>query len=132
MTKHWLPPLLNEIADVAGVDAAIALAKLRGGSRISIPKTASDDHWITVAVGREAADAICAHFSGGGDGRVQVDLPLGPTSAQAGIRRAIDAMLEEGRSADDIARTLRVHRSTVFRRAAARGASDDQPDLFDR
>ena len=55
MSYDWLPPLLAEIAEVAGLDAALALASARGGSRITIPAHPRADHWFARAVGMEAA-----------------------------------------------------------------------------
>ena len=39
-----LPPLLNEIAEVAGVVAALAIAEARGGTRVHLPARAPDGH----------------------------------------------------------------------------------------
>lgn len=131
MNFDWLPPLLAEIAEVAGLDAALALAEARGGSRITIPAYPRPDHWFAQTVGAEAAAKISKHFRVGNSGAV-VELPVGPSGAQAATRRRIDAMLRQGVSADRIAREVRVHRTTVFRRKAT--MDDDDPRqgrLFD-
>lgn len=131
MSYEWLPPLLAEIAEVAGLDAALALAEARGGSRITIPAYPRADHWFAQTVGMEAAKQISDHFRVGNSGAV-VELPVGPSGAQAATRRRIDAMLRLGVSADRIAREVRVHRTTVFRRKAS--MDDDDPRqgrLFD-
>ena len=131
MSYDWLPPLLAEIAEVAGLDAALALASARGGSRITIPARPRPDHWFAEAVGMEAAQLIADHFRVGNSGAV-VELPVGPSGAQASTRRRIDEMLRRGVSADRIAREVRVHRTTVFRRKAS--IDDDDPrqgSLFD-
>ena len=138
MSYSWLPPLLSEIAEVAGLEAALAMADARGGSRVSIPARASDDHWLVVTLGREAADRICAHFRAGYGGSV-IDLPLGPSSSANATRRSVDRMIRAGASANQIALAVRVHRSTVFRRKGKLQKSQpgkdqpgkDQPDLFD-
>ena len=136
MSYSWLPPLLNEIADVIGVDAALALADARGGSRVSIPAKANDKHWLVKTLGREAADKLCDHFRAGYGGS-QFDLPLGPKSPLNALlhsnQRKIDEMLDAGVRPDEIARTLKVHRTTVFRRQAlVRTPKPKERDLFSR
>lgn len=66
MSYDWLPPLLAEIAEVAGLDAALALAEARGGSRITIPARPRPDHWFAQTVGMEAAEKIAAFYRVGG------------------------------------------------------------------
>ena len=130
MSGDWLPPLLREIADVAGEEAALRIAEARGGARVFIPAQAAPDHWLTQAVGPEAAAAICAHFRAG-EGGLSLDLPLGPHSAARRTARRVDEMIREGVPANEIARQARVHRTTVFRRKAAmEGGDDRQGELF--
>ncbi|HRM73257.1 MAG TPA: helix-turn-helix domain-containing protein [Paracoccus sp. (in: a-proteobacteria)] len=131
MSYDWLPPLLAEIAEVAGLDAALALAAARGGSRITIPAHPREDHWFTRAIGKEAALRLSDHFRVGNSGAV-VELPLGPAGIGASTRRRIDELLRQGVSADRIACTVRVHRTTVFRRKASLDQDDPrQGKLFD-
>lgn len=80
MSYDWLPPLLAEIAEVAGLDAALAMADARGGSRITIPARPRPDHWLVQAVGVDAAKLIADHFRVGNSGLI-VELPVGPTGA---------------------------------------------------
>lgn len=127
MRYDWLPPLLAEIAEVTSLDAALALAERRGGSRISIPAKMQADHWIAQTIGIAHASALAEHFRGG-NGGAQLDLPVGLASQ---ARKRIDALLDQGVSADQIAAQLRVHRTTVFRRKAALATKDDrQGSLF--
>ncbi len=138
MSYSWLPPLLAEIAEVAGLDAALALAEARGGSRITIPARPRPDHWFAQTVGMEAAEKIAEYYRvgyGGAQGAT-VTVPVGPDGGTARAlrlqRSKIDAMIREGLSADRIAREVRVHRTTVFRRQAALGRRDTrQGKLFD-
>lgn len=137
MSFSWLPPLLNEIADVAGVDAALALADARGGSRVTIPAKLKADHWLNEVVGPEAAEKLCKHFRVGLERQkgAQLDIPLGPKSPLNSLlhtnQRKIDEMLSAGIRPDEIARTLKVHRTTVFRRQALlRDPPPKTPDLF--
>ncbi len=136
MSYSWLPSLLAEIAEVAGLDAALALARARGGSRITIPAAPGKGHWLCKLVGREAALALAEHFAtSDGVSRRRgaiLELPVGPVGAHAQVSRRVDAMIRAGVSADEIARTVGVSRRTVFRR---KGRSDldcpSQLRLFD-
>lgn len=58
-----LPSVLREIAEVAGLDAALQLAREHGGTDISIPRKVHADHWLVRCVGSAAAQKICQHFS---------------------------------------------------------------------
>lgn len=102
MGNHWLPALLAEIADVAGLDAALAIAEARGGTEVYIPPSAPDDHWLTETAGAAAAEAICAHFAGNGRG-CRIEIPLGPKGAAARLRRQVDRMIADGKSEREIA-----------------------------
>jgi len=125
----WLPALLAEIAQVAGLDAALKLAEARGGTEIYVPAEAPDGHWLVETVGRPAADAICGHFMGGGRG-TRLELPLGPAGTAAQIRRRVDRMISEGKSEREIAlATGYTGRGVRLRRAKARSGSE-QDDLF--
>ena len=117
MSYGWLPGALAEIAEVAGLDAALKLAEARGGTEIYVPARAGDDHWLVATVGREAADVICRHFGirpptdRGDRGRdyrdsnrgVRVSLPLGPRGSIRKIRATVERMIGEGRSTNEIA-----------------------------
>ena len=138
MSYTWLPPLLAEIAEVAGLDAALALAEARGGSRITIPARPRPDHWFARAVSMEAAEKIAEYYrvGYGGTKGATITVPVGPDGGTARAlrlqRTKIDAMIREGLSADRIAREMRVHRTTVFRRQAALDRRDTrQGNLFD-
>lgn len=125
----WLPALLAEIAQVAGLDAALKLAETRGGTEIYVPAEAPDGHWLAEAVGAQAAAAICAHFTGSGPG-CRLELPTGPAGTAAQIRRKVDRMIAEGKSESQIALACGyTGRGVRMRRAKAR-ASLDQEDLF--
>lgn len=136
MSYSWLPPTLAEIAEVAGLDAALAMADVRGGSRISIPSDPPEGHWLVNAVGMDLAQEICSHFSTGygGKGGAVFDLPLSPNLDLVKRRKRIDQLIADGVSADKIAVETRTHRTTVFRRQAKLRAGEDlpkHPDLFD-
>lgn len=124
----WLPAKLAEIAQVAGLDAALRLAEARGGTEVYIPAHAPDGHWLVEAVGREAADAICAHYAVGETQKSgwRMELPLGPVGTAAQIRRQVDRMISEGRSEREIAlATGYTGRGVRMRKAKARIGDDD-------
>jgi len=115
-----LPPLLAEIAQVAGPVAAAQLAKARGGTECYIPARAPDDHWLVQCVGRAAADRLCKHFAAQIDGDadrsrhgVKIVLPLGESGSRVESRRRARQALEEGKSLSEAARHAGVHQRTV-------------------
>lgn len=127
-----LPAVIAEIAEVAGTDAAWALAVERGGREVFIPAKSPDDHWLSKLVGADAADAICKHFSVNGSG-VSILIPMART---ARTRTQMAKALAEGKSVSETAGRLGVHERTVYRakrRARRRGAQSEaegQGDLF--
>ncbi|MFZ5747163.1 MAG: helix-turn-helix domain-containing protein [Pseudomonadota bacterium] len=121
-----LPGVLAEIAAVAGVDAALAIAEARGGTQIYIPPAPDADHWLARLVGHDAARAIADKLTCGVGG-MRVDLPLGPKGHAARIRAEVDRMIHAGRSERDIALATGYTIRGVRRRAAKiRTARDDR------
>ncbi|EAU40181.1 hypothetical protein FP2506_11512 [Fulvimarina pelagi HTCC2506] len=130
-----LPALLEEIAEVAGEEAAMKLAAAHGGTRRYIPGDASDGHWLPRLVGREAANRICAHFSHmdeqGNPVGQQVLLPLGATGSLRDARRRAAKCIANGGSAADAARAAGLTERTAYRiRRRMKAADDRQGDLF--
>ncbi len=124
MSQVRLPKLLAEIAEVAGLDAALKLAAARGGTEIYVPRRASEDHWLAATVGMEAAERICRQWSA-----ERIMLPVG-TTAQA--RATVDRMIADGRSVTEIALACGWTTRGVERRRAKRrsGGDDRQGNLF--
>lgn len=121
-----LPQTLQEIARVAGVPAALALSRDKGGSVVYIPADPADDHWLIGCVGAEAARAIAAEF-----GNCRVLIPLAGNRFYARAARAAALMIEEGASTSETARQLGIHVRTVFRhKKRMRSDDDDQGALF--
>ncbi|WP_160296751.1 helix-turn-helix domain-containing protein [Sphingomonas sp. ERG5] len=122
-----LPAILADIADVAGEDAALAIAAARGGTQVYFPPVPSDDHWLSKLIGHEAALAVCDRLTCG-VGPLRADVPLGPAGRAAKAREMVDTMLREGRSERDIAlATGYTTRGVRMRRA---GLDDRQLTLF--
>ena len=116
VTSHaYLPGVLAEIADVAGLPAALAIAERCGGARQYFPARAVEGHWLVQCVGREAADKLCRHFHTTESGGIELMVPHGPAGTRAGLHRLLQEKLAAGVSAEQCARDLGIDRTTVFR-----------------
>lgn len=123
-----LPPVLAQIADVVGEDAALTIATLRGGTQVYIPPVVSADHWLAQAIGHQAANELADCLTCGIKG-FRLEIPMGPMSSEAQARAQIDKMIAEGRSERDIAMATRYSIRTV-RRHRAKIRDDRQMSLF--
>lgn len=123
--RAWMTPLLNRIADVAGVEAAVTLGRERAGLQIYIPERMTPDHWLAQMVGLEPAIAISKLF-----GSRKLDIP--PAIGGDKRRRAalIAQMIEKGYSINKIVSLTGVSRSTVKEHLKHRPADDRQGSLF--
>lgn len=125
-----LPGILAEIADIAGEDAALAVAAARGGTQIYIPPSPDRDHWLSHLVGVQAAKAIADRLTCGVGG-MRVELPLGPKGHAARVRAKVDRMIKDKRSERDIAlATGYTIRGVRKRKAKLRPGDDRQLPLF--
>lgn len=127
-----LPGLLGDIADIAGADVAFLIAESHGGTRVSIPPRALQDHWLTELVGFETADMICRELATlDAEGRlkgVQAEvLPKGPAALLKSARRRAQIALDQGKSVREAARISGLHERTIWRMKADDGA---QGSLF--
>ena len=125
---HW-PGILADIADAAGPLAAYRVAEARGGAPAYFPRpeALTDDHWLVIACGLDAARAISRRVGG-----CREEVPLGPLSGnRAAVHRAIRSGLAEGLSGNAAARLAGVTARTVrnLRRAILDGQHDDQHRL---
>ena len=125
----YLPGVLAEIAEIAGLPAALAIAEKFGGSRLTIPKAVPADHQLSRLVGHEAAQKICAHFRAGSRGGDRFDIPLGPKGFYMRARATALALLAEGVPTYEIARRIGVDRSTVRRLKARERAATESRQL---
>ncbi len=135
-----LPYPLDEIADVAGIDAALAIADSVGGTRVSLPARARPDHWLTVCVGMDKAKLICDHFrtlSPDDDrerGVPAIVIPRGPATLMAKAKARFHDARQRGYSVREAARIAKVHEVTAWRweKSLAVGETNrDQLFLFD-
>jgi hypothetical protein len=127
---HYLPGVLHEIATIAGLPAALALAEKYGGTRVHFPSRAPDGHWLEQLVGREAADKLCAHFRSRGRGGYSVEIPLGPKNFYMKARRLTVELKEQGVSGYETARRIGVSSRTVRRYLEGVKDDPDQGSLF--
>lgn len=97
-----LPGILAEIADVAGEDAALAIARVRGGTEVYIPPVPANDHWLCDLIGPERAAKVCDQLTGGVGPR-RVDMPNGPTGFHAKQSARVDALIADNLSQRQIA-----------------------------
>lgn len=121
-----LPGALGQVAEAAGLDAALALAEAHGGTTIHIPEIPRRNSVLVKAIGPRAADAVIRAL---GPGRLLV--PLGPTGGWRRTRRTIGRLLDAGHSHQAIARQVGCHVRTVERCAAERRGDARQGSLFD-
>jgi hypothetical protein len=123
-----LPGILAEIADVAGEEAALAIARARGGVQIYVPPCPAEDHWLSLLLGHAAAQKVCDQLTAGVGPR-RVDVPQGPAGRLATIRASdqavIDAMIRDQRSERDIALSTGYTERSVRRRRAKLGKPAD-------
>lgn len=124
-----LPAILQEIAELIGLKAALQIASHAGGTRKYIPAHAEDGHWLVECVGRENADKLCKHIEVDGRRGQHIDIPLCYGTYNQMIRgfaERTDKLDKEGASATEIARTLGVTSRTAHRhRARRRGKKGD-------
>lgn len=131
-----LPHVLDQIARIAGDDAARLIADSTGGTRVYIPPQPSPDHWLAKLVGLDAARKIADHFTAGFGG-IRIEIPLADTGFIARQQAKCDAMIIGARSERDIARACGYTIRTVRRRraslvnAGARIRDRRQRDLFE-
>lgn len=133
MTRR-LPALLEEIAGVAGVQAAYQMAQARGGQKVYIPARLDDSHWLVKACGAEAARKIANHFAADGKG-IDLKIPVGTGSTylkeRAARARVMQEAIDAGLSNNEIVARVGLDRSSVFRaKQKLKSGSGDQGDLF--
>lgn len=112
-----LPGLLAEIAEAAGLDAAMKIAEAAGGRRMYFSPVPKPDSLLFQTVGAEAARKIgktIATSTG-----VELHVPHGPMGARARQWCLIRRMIEAGATVREIVRVTGVARSTVYKHKAA-------------
>lgn len=132
--SHGLPGVLGEIAEIAGLEAALAVAEKVGGSRAYIARRPDANHWLVRAVGAEAAIKIADYFTTGRTG-VEIEFPIGPQGSYNAERRArarkIAELTAKGLPTGQVARQAGITRRGVqlFNARRRKRGDDPQGDL---
>lgn len=110
-----LPALLDRIADAAGEDAALLMAREYGGRPFYVPLPAELEkgHRLVELLGLSRARAVCAALGAG-----EIILPRGPFSSIGERKRLVAVLLAEGRSHPSIALVTNLHIRTIEKIAA--------------
>lgn len=132
--RDELPALLAEIAEVAGLDAALAIADAKGGIVVRIASRLKPENWLVECVGMEKAKLISEYFTAGRG--LDLLIPLGPTGSykrdQQRRAQAYQRALASGNNIQQIARQVGVTRRSVerFKKRLSTTGNTDQGDLF--
>jgi len=120
------PTIFDRLVEAAGVAAAVALCKKRGGREVTIPHKAHGSILADI-VGVDAAEKIKDEF-----GVCRLVVPFGPYGGAQGRRTIAIEALRDGASVSQAALQSGVHMRSVKRfKADLDGASQHHPDLFD-
>ncbi len=117
-----LPGILQEIADAAGLEVALKIAKAKGGTRVDFPGVKAlgtrRKNWLTELVGEDAAKKVARAI--GDPNGIKLDVP---TARNAFLAEAIGRRLGGSDGAQRIALACGCHVRTVHRyRARLRAA----------
>ena len=59
-----LPKEVATMANLVGLEAAMAIVKTYGGRRLYIPRKARQGHQLVPLIGMEKLEALCRHYNG--------------------------------------------------------------------
>lgn len=105
--------ILSALFEMIGRDLTLRLLSLRGGQEVYIPSPSNltPDHWLSMAVGFEAAMKVADQYQGD-----KITLPLGP---EGGCRNALHRVVQDsaaaGASVNQIVQETGLHARTVRR-----------------
>ncbi|MEI7606694.1 MAG: hypothetical protein WCJ64_04855 [Rhodospirillaceae bacterium] len=111
--KAPLPKVLAEIAEVAGHENALKIARKHGGAVLRVPvreATLDDAHPIVRLIGREAALRFCFRFS-----CERVRVPIGPFHHGIHLLYEFAKLRKNGHSIAKASHEVRVHPRTGTR-----------------
>lgn len=63
-TRRLLPESMKQLASHIGLDATLAIAELRGGVRLCVPRVASPEHWLVEHIGLKALQRLVTAYAG--------------------------------------------------------------------
>jgi len=121
------PGVLGEIAEIAGEAAAVKVVQAKGGTKAYFPARPGPTCWLTVAVGQETAEKICAAVVAGTRG-VELPVPLGPLGTRAKTWHVIQKALANGAAGPEAARLAGVDERTVRRHRNGHSGTGPQKD----
>lgn len=121
-----LPELIEHLRREIGEEATRAIVERWGGTTLYVPAQLADDHPITRAIGRPAADRLVKLF-----GASQHRIPRCYAELLARRDRAIRAARDAGEGIASIALRFGLTERRVHQILAAGDEPDDQPSLFD-
>ncbi|PHY20796.1 hypothetical protein [Caulobacter sp. BP25] len=116
-----LPGILGEIADVAGVDAAVKLARARGGTAMKI--SGKPGGALAQIVGDDAALKIAELL-----GSIEYTIPMANLRGQKARRARARQLLAQNVPSSKVALIVDVHLRTV-ERLKRREREDPEPQL---
>lgn len=125
MAEIALPPIMAEIADVIGMDAAWRLIREKGGQRIYVPADVNQGHWLALLIGLDKAKDLAEHFRGGSGGT----LVTIPQARLYSSQQAMVKALSGGATANEAAAVSGMHVRSAYR-ARRRLRRPSLPDLF--
>ncbi len=107
------PPILAEIARIAGIETAIKIADVYGGRKLSIPadpESAWSNNAYVELLGLEKAKILSEKFANGFS--TKIEIPNSLLGRTLTLMKALQ-MLENGASVSEVANRFRVVRKTV-------------------
>ena len=124
--KH-LPPTLQEMADLIGIEAVRVIVEQRGGISLCVPSKVSQRHWLYSAIGKEAFEQLVYHYK-----NIELWIPRCMAAINALRDAEIIAAKQAGATTPELARKYHTtDRNIRLICARHRDAEPDpQADLF--
>ena len=106
-----LTQALSELVDAIGITATVKLVRTYGARALYVPKQADDRHEITLRIGHEAAERLCAVYGG-----TQLMMPPECTLlVELREREIVRRIVDEQQSVGSVAYAFGVSRRWVHR-----------------
>lgn len=122
-----LPGLLREIAEATSYEIALTVARLKGGRRVYLRNDPPADHWLSLAVGIEAATKICQAICPASGG-LDIDIPKGRAIPVQARKAQIEQLTLDGAGKMKIAEVTGLHYRTVQKYRASLRAEGRIPE----
>ncbi|KAA6405045.1 helix-turn-helix domain-containing protein [Candidatus Tokpelaia sp.] len=123
MAQHkyaHMPEILQEIANIAGIEATEAIMRSFGGRNIYIPGHIARAQWMVELCGEAAARKLIDHFTFDGRGATYL-IPMGERATK---QKKLAEYLKQGLSPPAAAKRAGVHMRTAYR--ARKNIKDDR------